>query len=354
MNTVNSKAIAVILDGGDHGDRPPIKAMKHLVENGKINPEDLIAFGSPQAIKRLKAAFPQARRYEPGRENSGVTYVECGSNFITMKDSFREIRSKKDSSMYLAMSSLKNKECGAVVSSANTTGLVVLASKHLERLFGIDGKMPPALAINPPNTKVPCIMLDVGATKVIEKASSLVGLAKMGAIYAKEVLGVPKPVVKLIDMGEEPEKGDDTSRLAHELLSKIEWIEFGGNIEAKKILVERVNVVVCEGKIGNNTIKSWEGVALWLAEMLGPLWTVAAFLRRTFTPGKKIRSAFMLGYNGVIVKAHGDSNWKGLAQAILLARRELGNRVIEKIQEELLSEMRRAGINPEEAEESAT
>lgn len=248
------------------------------------------------------------------------------SERITMDDKPASIvKKKKDSSLVVAVKLHKDGIVDAVVSAGNT-GAVMAAS--LFTYGRIKNVLRPAIAITLPTQKEPEIILDVGAN-VDCNDEHLLQFAKLGSLYSKFFFGVDNPKVALLNIGEESSKGNDLSKTAYKKLSKYEDINFVGNIEGKAMLKGDVDVVVCDGFVGNVMLKTIEGAAIsiftmlkeqlkrnWLVK-LGALLSLPAF---TFLKKKLDHSeyggALLVGLDGITIVSHGSSNAKAIKNAV--------------------------------------
>lgn len=249
------------------------------------------------------------------------------------------IRRKKDSSMVVGMKLVKKGRADAFISAGSTGALLTGATLIMGRLKGIDR---PAIAPILPGKKGVFMVIDAGANAEC-KPNNLVQFALMGSIYFKQVLKVDNPKVGLANIGAEEEKGNELTKAAFKLL-KEEKINFYGNIEPRDIPQGEVQVVVCDGFVGNTILKLFEGCAFLLfdslkEELMGT-WVskfAALLLKPSFRRFKKrfdyteYGGAVFLGVNGGVIKAHGSSNSKAIKNAIRQAKIFIENRVLEQI-----------------------
>ncbi|MCF7858342.1 MAG: phosphate acyltransferase PlsX [Candidatus Cloacimonetes bacterium] len=255
--------------------------------------------------------------------------VVHASEIISMSDSpSRMVKKKKDSSLVKAIQLHKDNKVSAVVSAGNT-GAVMAAS-----LFGF-GRMKnilrPAIATTFPTQSHPEILLDVGANIECEP-KNLVQYAYLGSLYFKFFFNTENPRVALLNIGEEESKGNDLVKKTYAILKEKKDLNFVGNIEGKDLLKGIVDVVVCDGFVGNVMLKTVEGAAYsimsilksqikkdWIAK-LGALLSFPAY---TYLKKKLDHSeyggALLVGLNGISVVSHGRSNAKGIKNAVGLA-----------------------------------
>ena len=259
--------------------------------------------------------------------------VVHASEWISMDDkAAASVRSKKDSSMRVGLKLVREGKARGFVTAGNTGAAMATAKMVLGTLDGVDR---PALAtILPTQTGSPCVMLDVGAN-VDSDSKNLVQFALMGQIYAQNVLGIPKPRVGLLSIGEEDSKGNALTRETLPLLRALEGeliYHFIGNVEGRDLFNGRCDVVVCDGFVGNVAIKTTEGIAKLVSESLKQTLKatitsqVGALLsRKAFKNFKKrldyseYGGAPLLGVRGACIIGHGSSNEVAILNAIRVA-----------------------------------
>jgi glycerol-3-phosphate acyltransferase PlsX len=260
-------------------------------------------------------------------------HVVHASEWISMDDkAAASVRSKKDSSMRVGLKLVREGKARGFVTAGNTGAAMATAKMVLGTLEGVDR---PALAtILPTQTGSPCVMLDVGAN-VDSDPKNLVQFALMGQIYAQNVLGIPKPRVGLLSIGEEDSKGNALTRETLPLLRALEGeliYHFIGNVEGRDLFNGRCDVVVCDGFVGNVAIKTTEGIAKLVSESLKQTLKatitsqVGALLsRKAFKNFKKrldyseYGGAPLLGVRGACIIGHGSSNEVAILNAIRVA-----------------------------------
>ena len=233
------------------------------------------------------------------------------------------VRRKRDSSIVVAMKLQQEGAVDAFV-SAGSTGAVMAASLFILR--PLPGVHRPAIGTVRPTAKGPALMLDAGAN-VDCKPSQLVQFAFLGKIYAQDLMGLPNPRIALLNIGEEPEKGDEVSVETHRLLLA-SGLNFIGNVEGRDIIRGECDVLVCDGFVGNIILKFAEGFARTTLAIIGKemkksLPEVGGVLsRRLFNQVKKdldyaeYGGVPLLGVNGVCVVAHAASSSKAVKNAI--------------------------------------
>jgi phosphate acyltransferase len=246
------------------------------------------------------------------------------------------VRRRPASSIVTGIRLKKEGEADAFV-SAGSTGAVMAASIILLRpLPGVDR---PAIGTVLPTSRGATLMLDAGAN-VDCKPRHLRQFAHLGQIYAQDLMGIPEPRVALLNIGEEPEKGDELAIETHALLAEEPGLGFVGNVEGRDIIRGACDVLVCDGFVGNVLLKFYESVAEFILELLH------AEMERTGTR-LDVRGAFrvldyaeyggapLLGVNGVVIICHGSSTPHAIQNAIGVAARAVRSRMVEHIAGEL-------------------
>jgi glycerol-3-phosphate acyltransferase PlsX len=257
------------------------------------------------------------------------------------------IRRAKTTSMGVAINAVKEGHADAAVSGGNTGALMAMSKLALRTMPGIDR---PALAARLPTlVETDVIMLDLGANTECD-AQNLVQFAVMGSAYARSVLGIPKPRVKLLNIGTEELKGTDELKEAAGLLREADYLplRFDGFTEGDQLSRGNVDVVVTDGFSGNIALKTAEGTARFVTDLLrrafkSSLRSKAGFalsrpalnLLKVHLDPNNHNGAVFLGLNGLIVKSHGSANAKGVANAIQVASRMVVSEITRKIGEDL-------------------
>ena len=239
------------------------------------------------------------------------------------------IRHKRDSSIVVGMYLVRKGEADAIVSAGNSGAMMAGATLILKAQPGID--RPAIVTLIPTITGGRAIMLDAGATTDC-KPQNLLQFAELGSSYAAQVLQIPLPRVGLLSIGEEPSKGDELTKDTHQLLLASSTLNFVGNVEPKEMLRGEVDVVVCDGFVGNLMLKDGEGfgeliMKSLMTELNRNLFrkVVALLLRTAFRQVKRkfdyaeYGGALLLGVNGVVVIGHGRSNATAIENAIRVA-----------------------------------
>jgi glycerol-3-phosphate acyltransferase PlsX len=248
-------------------------------------------------------------------------------------------RDKRNSSMFAACRAVGEGDAGAVVSAGNTGAMLAAGLLEIRRLPDVHR---PAIAVPLPAVGGTSILIDAGAN-ADARPEHLLQFALMGAVFAEETLGIPKPTVALLSIGEEPEKGNRLVRETQPLLVD-SGLRFIGNVESRDLLSHAADVVVCDGFTGNIALKLMEGTIKTLLEefraeilasrrgKLGGLLIRQAVgrLRRRLDPDT-YGGAYLLGLRGLAVIAHGNSSRTAIANAIRLGARGARGQVVERV-----------------------
>ena len=248
-------------------------------------------------------------------------------------------RSKEDSSLVRAVKAVADGEADAVVSAGNTGAMLAAGLVLLRRVPGV---RRPAIAVPIPAREGPSILIDAGANADC-RAEHLLQFATMGAVFAEEILGIARPSVRLLSIGEEPEKGNQLTLEAHALLSASD-LDFRGNAEGRDVLEGAADVLVSDGFTGNVALKAVEGTIRTLLDSLreeitatntgslgGLLIRPAARRLRARLDPDTYGGAYLLGLRGLVVIAHGNSSATAIANAIRLAARGVEHDVVGRL-----------------------
>jgi glycerol-3-phosphate acyltransferase PlsX len=278
-----------------------------------------------------------------GLDTHGLPLVET-SEAIAMHDHpVESVRAKTDSSLVRAVRAVADGDADVVVSAGNTGATLAASLLHIRRLAGVQR---PGIAIVLPTKRGPSVLIDSGAN-ADARPEHLVQFAHMGSVFAQEILGIERPEVRLMSIGEEDEKGNQLTIEAHELLREAD-LRFAGNIEGRLLLEGGADVVVTDGFTGNVALKTLEGTIKTLLDAfrtelgssvrgrLGGLLIQpgATELRKRLDP-ETYGGGYLLGLNGLVVIAHGSSSRVAIANAIRLGARGVEHRVVERLQERL-------------------
>lgn len=329
--------IAVDAMGGDLGPEEVVAAVKLAFHHyPALNPVTLV--GDEAVLKPLLVSA--------GLHRGDRLSVFHASEVITMEDKpLNALKRKKDSSMVRAIELVKNGEAGVVVSCGNTGALMAGGTLRLRPMEGI---ARPALAAVCPREGGHFILIDAGANPDA-KPEHLVHNAILGSHYCRVMLGVKTPRVGLMTIGTEDGKGNALITETNELLRRVDGIiNYSGPIEGFQVFAEHVDVIVCDGFVGNIMIKSWESLVRFFSNVLraelqsnpmratGALLSKGAFhaLKERINP-ERYGGAPLLGLNGNVLKAHGSSNRQAIKSAIhgasLILKADMNQRIIADI-----------------------
>jgi glycerol-3-phosphate acyltransferase PlsX len=278
----------------------------------------------------------------------GIELVEAPDEITNDEEPLPAVRSRPEASVVAAARDVTEGGSAALVSAGQTGATMAAATFGIRRLRGVHR---PALALelrSPARRGRPVLLLDVGASTEA-RPQHLIQFAHLGSAFASAVLGVGRPRVALLSVGEEPKKGSPTVVEAHEELASGDGaFEFAGNVEGRDLLTGDADVVVTDGFTGNVTLKTIEGTAKAVsgavreAARSNPLATVGGLLLRPALSGLRREmdpdttgGAILLGLRKVAVVGHGSSGPDGVANAIRLADRAVRERAVERTAEQL-------------------
>ena len=295
----------------------------------------------------LEAASPQLTPVlvgPPGLDTGGLELVEARTTIGMDEKPGEAVRAKRDSSLVVACRLVHEGLADAVVSAGNTGAMVAAGLVEIRRLRGVNR---PAIALVLPARRGPSLLIDAGAN-ADARAEHLRQFAHMGSIFMQELLEVRDPEVRLLSIGEEPEKGSRLTLEAFAMLREDHDLNFKGNAESRDLLAGAADVVVCDGFTGNVVLKALEGTISTLLEALREEIETS---RRAKLGGLLIRpaarrlgeslnpdtygGAYLLGLRGLAVIAHGNSGRRAIANAIRLAARGVEHDVVGRMQERL-------------------
>lgn len=334
----------IVLDamGTDRAPLPEVEGALRIASHSNTN---IILVGDEARLRDALAGR---------RERPNVSIVHA-SEAITMNDSpVLAVRHKKDASLLVALRLVKRGEADAVVSAGNTGALMVAARTILAPIKGVARSA--ICQMLPTTTHHPVLVLDLGAN-VDCTARHLCDFAEMGTVYSRWALGVQNPRVGLLNIGEEQLKGNELAKTVHRNLTGAPHINFIGNVEPKAMYEGAADVVVCDGFVGNVVLKTSEGAAAFMAQLMkrefgstllsrmGALLSGGAFKRvKRAIDAEEYPGAPLLGVKGVVILLHGASSGKGVANAIRGACRAVESKINERI---------RAGIEELRSAEAA-
>ncbi len=323
--------IAVDAMGGDHGTSPNVK-------------------GTILALKKSKKKFKvilvgDSSLYQEKIPKKLAPYIEYEetTDVFGMEESATDVLKRKDSSIYRAIELVRSGRADAVVSAGHSGATMSLATLRIGRVEGV--QRPAIATLMPTQTGGKSLVLDVGANTDC-KPEHLFQFAILGEAYAADVLKVENPRVGLLSNGEEESKGNETTKSAFKLLRQMD--SFKGNVEGNDIFNDSVDVVVCDGFVGNILLKTSEGVASSISKLIkmnikrSPrALTGALLMRRVFKLLKKqidyaeYGGAPLLGVNKATIICHGKSNHiaikNAIYQAVLFAESDINEDIARNI-----------------------
>jgi glycerol-3-phosphate acyltransferase PlsX len=325
--------IALDAMGGDIGPKATVPGALAAAQDFGV---DILLVGLESAVRRelARQSAPSAR----------VTVIDA-PEAIGMGESLLAFRKKKASSIRVGAQLVRDGGADAFVSMGNTGAVVYISRDVLGALKGVDR---PALALLVPGVEGQTLLLDVGANANCQP-HNLVQFALMGKIFMEAVLGVPDPRIGLMSIGEEKGKGNDLVKEAFDRLQAAP-VGFIGNVEGKDIFSGAADVIVSDGFTGNVALKVSEGLVQSVVSMARHEITKDIFAKLGYLLMKKhlkklykkidyseYGGAQLLGVDGVVIIGHGRSNPTAVRNAIGRAREFVANRVLEKIQTEILN-----------------
>ncbi len=310
--------IIVDMMGGDNAPLAPLQGAAQAVAEYGV---EIIAVGDEPMLRKEMAAH--------GISDAGMTFVHCTETIEMCDEPAFAVRRKKDSSIVVGVTMLKNGAGDAFVSAGSTGAVHVATSLFVRTLPTIKR---PALAVIVPSTKNPYLLMDAGAN-VECRPEMLVGFGIMGSCYMQSVMGVAQPKVALANNGVEESKGTEMYRKAHQLLKATPSIHFTGNIEPRNVPYAEADVVVCDGFTGNVYLKLTEGVAGLIMGMIKDVFKAnfagnLAYLlvkkgmnkMKVLMDSEAHGGAPLLGARKPVIKAHGSSEARGIKNAIRQAK----------------------------------
>jgi len=331
--------IAVDVMSGDLGPEEAIKGATQVTLESDIN---VLLVGDQHLIQKI---------LEKTAHNPSQVSILHAPTVVTMHDSPKDaVENKKDSSLYQAVKAAADGMTDAVVTAGNTGAYILACSRLIPRLPGV--KKTALSSVYPTQKPTPsgdrfALILDIGATTRCNP-EDLVQFALMGNAYARQISRVEKPTIGLLNMGAEPHKGGEVMAKTHEYLSNLKGITFKGNVEGNNLPFGTVDVVVCEGFVGNIVIKVAEGMN---AVMKGVgkaafkahfTWKIAILMLasglkrlKKLTDYAEYGGAPILGFERICIKAHGKSNAKAIKNAIKVAAKAVRGKVPEEIRDSI-------------------
>ncbi|MGZ8696322.1 MAG: phosphate acyltransferase PlsX [Gaiellaceae bacterium] len=278
-----------------------------------------------------------------GLDTRGLELIDAPDVIAMDEKPTEAVRAKPNSSLVVACRAVGEGKADAVVSAGNTGAMLAACLLELRRIPGV---RRPAIAVTIPARRGPSVLLDSGAN-ADARPEDLVQFAYMGAVFAEEILGVVNPEIRLLSIGEEPEKGNQLTLEAHRLLAATD-LNFAGNAEGRDLLTGAADVVVTDGFTGNVALKVTEGTIQALLEALreeiaatavgklgGLLIRPAARRLRERLDPDTYGGAYLLGLRGLAVIAHGNSSRRAITNAIRLAARGVEKDVVGRLTQNL-------------------
>ena len=323
--------IAIDAMGGDNGSKPIVDAIKEFLKENKD--VEIIVFGKEEELQELA---PLCR-------------IINAPDVVPMEAGALEVLRMKNSSMCKAVSTMKEEGFDAVVSAGSTGGFLSAATLILKTIPGV--KRSCLVTCFPTRIKgKKVVVLDVGANNE-NNAEELLQFAYMGRAYNQALFGTKEPRTYLLSNGAEEHKGSPLVKEAHKLLKEDNFPGFQGNMEARDILKGDADIIVADGFSGNVMLKGMEGIAKMMSGMIKSnfkknLWTKLGYLhvRKGFKDMsetmdyKSTGGAMLLGINGVVVKAHGNSDAYSFKSALKVTKQMVDYQVVDKIKETFKNE----------------
>lgn len=326
--------IALDVHGGDYGLVTNLEGA--ILAARKLEAVEIILVGNDpairEALRRMNVQMP------------GNLRIIHASQVVEMSaEPVQECRSKPNSSLVVCAELVADGKAGAFVSAGNSGAAMVASLIKMKRLSGV---MRPAIAVSFPTAKGISVLIDGGANMDC-KPWHLVQFAIMGSIYAKHIFNTANPSVGILSVGEEESKGNDLTRETIPLLKK-SGLNFHGPVEGRELPMGTIDVIVCDGFVGNICLKACEGLASTMFGMIkkeimsspvsrfGALFVKGAFrnLKTRLNPDE-FGGAPLLGVNGTVIICHGKSNSRAMFNGIRVASEMLRANVNERIRHSL-------------------
>jgi glycerol-3-phosphate acyltransferase PlsX len=306
---------------------------------GDRGPEEIVAGAVAAASDAVAPIIVGSAQLDTG----GLELIEAPDVIAMDEKPTEAVRAKPSSSLVAACRAVGTGKADAVVSAGNTGAMLAACLLELRRIPKV---RRPAIAVTIPARRGPAVLLDSGAN-ADARPEDLVQFAHMGVVFAEEILGVRKPEVRLLSIGEEAEKGNQLTLEAHELLRAAD-LNFAGNTEGRDLLRGAADVVVTDGFTGNVTLKLLEGTitdvldafreeitATMRGQLGGLLIRPAARRLRNRLDPDTYGGAYLLGLRGLAVIAHGNSSRRAIANAVRLAARGVEHDIIARLAQKL-------------------
>lgn len=302
----------IVIDGmgGDNAPKSNVEGAVNAIKEYQV---DLIITGDKDLLEK------EFSNYEFDRNKLEIVHT---TEIIENEDKpVKAIRSKKDSSIVVALNLVKEGKADAIISAGNTGALLAGGLFVVGRIKGIDR---PCLCSAIPNVKRGMTLIaDCGANADC-KPKNLVEFAAMSNIYSRKVLGLENPKVALANVGLEEGKGNDLVKRSYEEIKKLD-LNFIGNVEAREVINAYTDIIICDGFTGNILLKSAEGVALSVMSLIKETFMASTKSKigallikddlrklKSFIDYSEYGGAPLLGLNGGVIKAHGSSDAKAI------------------------------------------
>jgi glycerol-3-phosphate acyltransferase PlsX len=334
LTSLSKMTITISVDvmGGDFGISVTVPACLDLLHKYEDASVLLVGdvTGIQKAIKKIPAQYKNRIQ------------VIAATEVIDSDDSIEiALRKKKDSSMRIAIEQVKEQKADAAVSAGNTGALMAISRYLLKTLSGIDR---PAIATRMPNQKgTGTTVLDLGANSDCE-AVHLLQFAQMANVMVRVIDGKPSPTIGLLNIGEEVIKGNEVVKQTGELLRQSN-LNFYGNVEGNDIFKGTTDVVVCDGFVGNVALKTSEGLASMISQMIKEEFGRSIFTRflaflalpillrfRKRVDHRAYNGAMLLGLKGLVIKSHGSADKYAFYVALKRAYEAAKNKMVENIE----------------------
>lgn len=331
--------VVISLDamGGDHGPRVIIPAALICLE--KHSNLHIIFVGKQEVLRPLLRRH-KARRFASRWE------IQHASEVVGMDESPAvALRTKKDSAMRVAVNLVKEGRAQACVSAGNTGALMATAKFVLKTLPGVDR---PAITTQFPAKNGKLVrVLDLGAN-VDSKAEQLYQFAVMGSMISSVVKDIDSPTVGVLNVGEEEIKGNEQVKQVNELLTQSPFVNYIGYVEGNDLFSGKVDVIVCDGFVGNIVLKAVEGLAKMVSNVVRATFKnsfyskfvgllalpVVGHIKKKFDP-KRYNGATLIGLNGIVIKSHGGADTRSFSYAIEEAIIEVERDLLSKIRDKI-------------------
>ncbi|MGP9435019.1 phosphate acyltransferase PlsX [Ewingella sp. AOP8-B2-18] len=332
--------LALDVMGGDFGPSVTVPAsLQALISNSELH---LLLVGDPDAITPFLAKADPSLRER-------IRIIPAESVIASDARASQAIRASKGSSMRVALELIKSGDAQACVSAGNTGALMGLAKMVIKPLEGIE--RPALMTVLPNQLRSKTVVLDLGANVECD-STMLVQFAVMGSVMAEEVIGIENPRVALLNIGEEESKGLDNIRDAAAILKNTPSINYIGYLEGNELLTGKTDVMVCDGFVGNVTLKTMEGVIrmflsllkssgeggkkAWWLKWLGRILQKKLAKRFGHLNPDQYNGACLVGLRGIVIKSHGGANQRAFAvaieQAVQAVQRQVPHRIAARLE----------------------